>query len=250
MRTSFAVVLQWLSGLCYSLAWFVLGLATLIAVVPVPGLERRRALARAGARTLFCLPGLSLTVRGLEQLPQTPCVVVANHASYLDGAVLQAALPPRFAFVIKHEAGRVPLVGLMLRRLGSEFVDRFNRSRVPQDARRVVRLAGAGQALVMFPEGTFVNRVGLGRFHAGAFVAAMRAEVPVVPVVIQGTRAVLPPSGGLPRPGPVAVTILPAVYPDGTGRHATHRLLLAARAVMLAQLGEPDLAPSGSERRR
>jgi 1-acyl-sn-glycerol-3-phosphate acyltransferase len=247
VRISFAVVLRRLWGVCYSLAWFVLALATLVAVVPTPGLDRRRALARAGARALFRLPGLSLEVRGLSYLPDTPCVVVANHASYLDGAVLQAALPPRFAFVIKREAARVPLVGWLLRRLGSEFVDRFNPDQVHQDARRVVRMARGGQPLVVFPEGTFVDAVGLGRFHAGAFVAATRAGLPVVPVVIQGTRTVLPPASALPRPGRVRVSVLPAIHPSGAGRHASRGLLLAVRGEMLTRLGEPDLAPSGRE---
>jgi 1-acyl-sn-glycerol-3-phosphate acyltransferase len=247
VRTSLTVVLNRLWGLCYSLVWLALGLATALAVLPTPGLNRRRALARAGARALFQLPGLSLEVQGLSSLPTSPCVVVANHASYLDGAVLTAALPPRFAFVIKQEAARVPLVGWVLRRIGSEFVDRFDRNQVHRDARRVVRLAGAGQSLVVFPEGTFVDRAGLGRFHAGAFVAATRAGLPVVPAVIQGTRSVLSPSSALPRPGAIRVTVLPAIYPDGAGRHATHRLLTAVRGEMLAQLGEPDLAPSGRE---
>ena len=53
--------------------------------------------------------GIRLAVEGRERLPQGPCVVVANHASYIDGIVAAAALPPEFAFVIKKEMVRVPL---------------------------------------------------------------------------------------------------------------------------------------------
>ena len=113
---------------------------------------------------------------------------MANHASYLDGLVLTAALPPRFAFVIKKEMDRVPLASLLLRRIGSEFVDRHNRHKGAMDARRVLRRASQGQSLVFFPEGTFSTQPGLLRFHTGAFATAVRANCSVAPVVIRGAR--------------------------------------------------------------
>ena len=84
-------------------------------------------------------------------------MVVANHASYIDGLVAAAALPPDFAFVIKKEMVRVPLAGLLLRRLGSQFVERFDRHKGGVDTRRVLKLAATGQSLVFFPEGTFTE---------------------------------------------------------------------------------------------
>ncbi len=104
------------------------------------------------------------------------------------GVVMTAALPPRFGFVIKREMASVPLAGALLRRLGSEFVERFNRHRGGADARRVLRTAVSGNSLVFFPEGTFDARPGLGKFHAGAFTIAARAGCPVVPAVVRGTR--------------------------------------------------------------
>src|SRR6202034_574735 len=107
------------------------------------------------ARTFLRMAGIHLCIEGREHLPQEPCVVVANHSSYIDGIVAVAALPPDFAFVIKKEMVRVPLAGFLLRRLGSEFVERFDRHKGASDARRVLRLAATGQSLVFFPEGTF-----------------------------------------------------------------------------------------------
>ena len=92
---------------------------------------------------------------GCDAMPRDPCVVVANHASYIDGIVAMAALPPDFTFVIKKEMVRVPLASLLLRRLGSAFVERFDRHKGASDARRVWKLAATGQSLVFFPEGTF-----------------------------------------------------------------------------------------------
>jgi 1-acyl-sn-glycerol-3-phosphate acyltransferase len=225
--------------------WLVFALAALAALlvgVPAPRLAWRRAIARRISRTYLALTGADFVVQGLERLPPGPCVVVANHASYLDGLVLLAALPARFAFVIKNELVRVPLASLLLRRLGSEFVERFDRRRGAVDARRVVRTASAGQALAFFPEGTFTEQVGVGRFHPGAFVAAARAGVPVVPAAIRGAREVLPADTLWPRPGPIRVDILaPLPAPSSTGRAGANELRDAARAALLAHLGEPDL---------
>src|SRR4029077_17949110 len=112
-----------------------------------------------------------------------------------DGIVLTAALPPRFGFVIKREMATVPLAGAVLRRLGSEFVERFNRQRGAADARRVLRNASNGHSLVFFPEGTFTRTPGLLKFHTGAFATAMRAGCPVVPAVVRGTRRAFPAEG-------------------------------------------------------
>lgn len=214
----------------------------LLLGLPVASVTVRRRLARSAARAFFRCSGIGFAITGLERLPPGACVVVANHSSYLDGVILQAALPPRFAFVIKREIVRVPLASLLLRRLGSEFVERFDRHKGGIDARRVLRVAAAGQALAFFPEGTFTEQVGLGRFHAGAFVAAARAGLPLVPAVIRGARLVLPPAAALPRRGAIAVEILEPVPAAGPGeRDGAARLRSAARAAMLSHMTDPDL---------
>ena len=186
---------------------------------------------------------MPLRVRGAENLPEGQCVVVANHASYLDGVVMAAALPPRFGFVIKREMNDVPMAGLLLRRIGSEFVERFNRHKGASDARRVLRTAASGHSLVFFPEGTFKPEVGLGKFHTGAFAIAARAACPVVPAVILGTRRNMPATRVLPRPGRIEVHYGAPIVPVAGAPHEDPALTLRdqSRAAILAHLGEPDL---------
>jgi 1-acyl-sn-glycerol-3-phosphate acyltransferase len=173
--------------------------------------------------------------------PHYPCVVVANHASYLDGIILTAALPAGFAYLIKFEMNRVPIAGFILRRLGSAFVDRDDRHDRQRTARALHSLAARGSALGFFPEGTFDESPGLKAFHLGAFAAAARAKLPVVPVVIYGARRKLPSGALLPRPGPLRVRICEAVRPPAAD--PTARALMAeARRTMLQHLDEPDLA--------
>ena len=229
------------------LAFLTAGVAALVLLAVLPGVERRRAAARGAARTYLRLAGLPLTVKFPERLPPGQCVVVCNHASYLDGIVLTAALPPRFAFVIKREMAAVPLAGALLRRLGSEFVERFDRGRGARDARRVLRNASEGRSLVFFPEGTFTRQPGLLGFHTGAFASASRAGCPLVPAVVRGTRRALAPNRPLPLPGPVELEILAPLTAraDVPDDRAIADLRDRARAAMLAALGEPDLTCCG-----
>ena len=202
-----------LYGVYALMVFIVLGLLAFLLVTLIPGLpiNARRAIAHMTARSFFFCAGIRVSVVDAHHLPAGPCVVVANHASYLDGVVLKGCLPARFSFVIKKEVSRVPLAGLLLRRIGSEFVDRFNRHAGGMDARRLIKAADSGQALAFFPEGTFIAQPGVGKFHTGAFVIAARSRLPVVPVAIRGTRRILPSGSLLPRPGRIEIQILPAV---------------------------------------
>lgn len=231
-------------GVWCIVSFLPLAVGALLLILVVPGLERRRRISRGGARLWFRVAGIALRVDGIARLPDGPCVVVANHASYLDGIAMHAALPPRFTFVIKKEMVRVPLASLLLRRIGSEFVDRFDRHAGAADTRRVVRKAGAGQAIGFFPEGTFTPRPGLAKFHAGAFVTAARAGIPVVPAVIRGTRAMLPAEAALAKPGAIEIEVLEPIPPPGDDRaERVRRMLRESRAAILARLDEPDLDP-------
>jgi 1-acyl-sn-glycerol-3-phosphate acyltransferase len=157
----------------------------------------------------------------------------------LDGIILTAALPPRFSFLIKHEMADVPVAGFVLRRLGSQFVDRASPGQRHRTARRLVTEATSGTAFAVFPEGTFDRSPGLKHFRPGAFVAARRAGAVVVPVAISGARRKLPAYSWLPAPGRLTVRIGAPLDP---GDYADARALAAAaRTQILARLDEPDL---------
>ena len=225
----------------YSYCMFLVCGSTALLGMLLPGLERRRGVARMMSRLLLRCAGMPLVVKNLERLPAGQCVVVANHASYLDGVVMTAALPPRFGFVIKREMSSVPLAGALLKRLGSEFVERFNRNRGGVDARRLLRNAVGGSSLVFFPEGTFDPRPGLGKFHAGAFTIAARAGCPVVPAVVRGTRRAFPPQKAWPHPARIEIEILEPIVAQGESPEAVAMELRdRARLAILEELREPD----------
>jgi 1-acyl-sn-glycerol-3-phosphate acyltransferase len=229
-------------GVCALLVFsLILVLASVLALL-VPRLSWRRAVTHRLAGVAVAVLGVRLVVAGLERIPPGSSIVVANHSSYLDGVVMKAALPPRFSFVIKREAASMPVAGFLMKRIGSEFVDRHSEGGRRRDAMRVIRRAEAGHALVFFPEGTFDEVPGLKRFHVGAFAAAVRGDVPVVPAVIHGARRAMPNGALIVRPGRVTIEILdPIAAPDHGA--AVDDLRREARRRMLERLDEPDLAP-------
>ena len=213
-----------------------------IAVALLPRPSWALGLIRFAARGLIRLSATPLRAEGLANLPPGPCVIVANHASYLDGILLTAILPGRFSFVAKREFTVSFIARVFLQHIGAEFVERFDLARGVEDARLLARAARAGRRLLFFPEGTFTRSPGLLRFHMGAFVAAAEAAVPVVPVAIRGTRSILRDGQWLPRRGTIHVTIAPALPPGGRDWPAAIALRDAARAEILRHCGEPDLA--------
>src|SRR5262245_2564109 len=236
-----------LFGIYAVVVFAVLALAVvLIIMLPLP-IGARRVVAHTGAWTWFLVIGMPIKVLERERLPRGPCVLVANHASYLDGIVLKAALPARFSFVIKKEVSSVPIGGLLLRRIGSEFVDRVNRHTAGVAARRLLKVAESGQAIVVFPEGTFLHQPGIHPFHTGAFAIAARAGLPVVPVWLTGTRRALPDGAWLPRYARLKLFILEAIAPP-PAEHSAHDVAAIrdrARAAILEAVGEPDLEGTG-----
>lgn len=228
-------------GLWAWLAFIIACIVALIVVIFVPGQDRRRRLASFASRIPFYLTGTYVSVRGIDNLPMDNCIVVANHASYVDGFLLKGYLPPRFGMVIKGEMRNVPVAHFLLRRSGSKFVERNEHSGSARDARQIVKAAQDGESLGFFPEGTFRLEPGVGRFRAGAFLAAVKGEMPVVPIAISGTRDMLCSGQFWPRPSNLKLDILPAIAPGDDDFTSTKHLAEASRQRILAVLDEPDL---------
>ena len=236
-------------------AWTLLLLAAPLAWLLVALLPRETwcwAIVRATLGFLAWASGTPLTVRGLENLPPSgqPCVFVANHASYLDSAVMIAALPGRFSFVAKAELIERFVPRLFLSRIGTEFVERFDAHKGIADSRRLAGVIQRGRALFYFAEGTCIRTPGLLPFHMGAFAAAVDAGVPVVPITIRGTRSILRSESGYPRRGAITVVISKPLDPreskTADAWTASVQLRDAVRLDILRHCGEPDLGHEDS----
>ncbi len=233
---------------CYAWTLFgLLGVPVWVLTLALPRPSWRWALMHRAVRLLARMALIPLSVRGLDNLPRgRPCVFVANHASYLDGYALVAALPVPFSFIAKAELRQKWTVRVVLERIGVEFVERFDREKVIEDAERLGRRARQGRSLLFFAEGTFTRIPGLRPFRMGAFLAAAEADLPVVPIAIRGTRSMLRSGSWFPRRGAVQIRIGPAVEAgEGEGDsdlwNRALELRRLSREYILQYCGEPDL---------
>ena len=255
-RAAYTAYAGAVAAVTFGLAWLV--------VVVAPGSERARwRRGRVLCRAAFRALGIRIRVSGASNLDGAArYVLVANHASYLDGPLLFAAVPARVGYVVKGELAGNAFLAPLLRALGAEFVNRLDHERSVAAAASLADRLARGGSLGFFPEGTLHRMPGLLPFRLGAFSVAVEGGARVVPVTIAGTRSVMRDGQWIPRPGPVSVRIAPPIAPgsepadgtspdpvdgssgeppDGSSWARAVKMRDAARAVILAQCGEPDL---------
>ncbi|CQR60160.1 lysophospholipid acyltransferase family protein [Streptomyces leeuwenhoekii] len=160
----------------------------------------RRALWRAVVRSLGGR-------RVVGRVPEGPCVVVANHRSHADTAVLLATLPtrgrPRVAAAADHWFARRRRRFFCRWLVGGFPVRRTGGGR--EDLLRAREFLARGGMVIVFPEGGRGTGAELARFRSGAFELARLAGVPVVPVALTGTARVLAKHGRRCHRAPVRV---------------------------------------------
>jgi 1-acyl-sn-glycerol-3-phosphate acyltransferase len=227
-------------------AWALFGSSLLVVFVTALAAPGRPTwtVGRACMRFFFRACRIPVAVRGLENIPDSgPFVIASNHTSYLDGAVLLAALEwRRYAFVAKRELQDNFIARTLVQGLGARFVERFDVQQSAEHADELVDAAKSGVSLIVFPEGTLARHTGLMPFRAGAFQVAAQAGIPVVPVALRGARSVLRDGTWCPRRAPITASFGSPIQPDGDDWNATLRLRDSVRAEILKYCGEPDLA--------
>ena len=191
-----------------------LGTLSLLSVV----IDRRGHLAHACARTwarlILWTTGVTVDVRGLEQLtPGTPYLFLANHQSIYDIPVLFWHLPYQVRILAKASLGRFPFLGGHLRRSGHVLVDRSKPG--SSTMLQIKELITQGVSLLVFPEGTRSADGRVARFRAGIVMLAIEAGLPIVPVAVEGTRHVMLKGRLMTCPGHVRVRVLAPVTTDG-----------------------------------
>ncbi len=234
-RYLFAIHAWILFSLLVPLVW--------VSVVTLPRLKWRWGVIRHAIRVLRRLTGTSLRVKGLQNLPAADqtVILVANHASYLDTLALIDVMPRDFVYVAKAELKRKFYSRLFLQRLETLFVERFDAQRSAAASGEFVTRLRDGRSLAFYPEATFRAEPGLLPFHMGAFVAATGSGVPILPVAIRGTRAILCADSNFPHHGAVEVIIEPALKPQGSDWAEAVRLRSEARASIARHCEERSL---------
>ena len=158
--------------------------------------------------------GIKINVSGIDNIPSTPSIFVANHTSQLDIPIVSYAIPRGLFFVAKKELSKIPILGQYMHIMGMIFVDRGNKEKAIESMEIAAKKVRKGKNLVTFPEGTRSRDGQLLPFKKGSFVIAQKGGIPLVPVVIENAFIALPKGKFLVHPTQIKVTILPPILPE------------------------------------
>lgn len=186
------------------------------------------------------LIGIKVEVRGKEQLQSPrPAVFILNHQSNADGFLVAKLIRRDIAFMGKSELSRQPLRGRLMQWGGLIMVDRNDAAKAGAAMQAMIKaIRTTGLSAAMFPEGRRSQSLELGQFKKGAFLTAMRARVPIVPIVIHNSIDAQPRGEKLYRPAHVRVEVLPPIDVSQWKIKSIDDRVNEVRAQYLALLGQ------------
>jgi len=165
------------------------------------------------SKIIFWAFRMKVTVAGYKNLdPKKSYVFVSNHASMFDIPTVIIALKGNVNIVFKEELTYVPIWGWALRFGHFIMIDRSNPRKALASIERAAESIRSGSSVILFPEGTRTLDGKLQPFKRGAFSLASKAEVPVVPLTINGTFTIMPKGSFSVVPANISVVIGKPIY--------------------------------------
>jgi 1-acyl-sn-glycerol-3-phosphate acyltransferase len=182
--------------------------------------------------------GIRLDAYGIERIDKrVPYVFMANHLSLIDGPLLFMLIPQFVRVLLKKEAFKIPVIGLAMRQVGFVSVDRKGLKGGKKSIDRATRMIKEkGFSFLIFPEGTRSRDGKLQPFKRGGFFLALNSQVPIFPVSIKGSFALMPKGSFFAKKGKVEVTFHPPVSVQGFHKDNLSQLIGKVRGVIQSGL--------------
>jgi 1-acyl-sn-glycerol-3-phosphate acyltransferase len=205
-------------------------------------------IGRFWSRLLLAVAGVELKVQHHGELdPSRPYVFMCNHASMIDIWAAFVAVPVSFRFIAKKQLAWIPIFGWAMAAGRMIFIDRQNAVAARRSIEEAVRRIRSGQSVVIYPEGTRTRDGRLMPFKKGGFHLAIDSGAAIVPMAIQGSRALMPRRAMLIRAGEVHLQFGEPIPTAGLGAADRERTLKLVHQRVAEMLGEPaSPAPADS----
>lgn len=179
------------------------------------------------------LSGTRLKVKGKEKIEKRGAyIVMSNHQSLFDVWALIGKLPLQLRWIIKSEIKKVPVFGYVLGRMGHIYIDRRKGRDATLGMESAVQKVREGTSVVIFPEGTRSRDGRLQKFLRGGAVIAIRSGVPILPVIVNGSRFVLPKGTLALMPGKIDVIVGDSIDPCMFDENRKDELMAVVRSAI------------------
>jgi 1-acyl-sn-glycerol-3-phosphate acyltransferase len=189
--------------------------------------------ARLWGRSILVVSRVHVNITGLEHIPAgRSCILMANHQSNFDIPVLLGRLPVQFRWLAKEELFKIPIFGRGMRGCGYISIDRTNRKLAFESLKEAARKIREGVSVMIFPEGTRSMDGKIRPFKKGGFVLSVDAGVPIVPIIIHGTRAIMPKGRLMIRSQDVRMEVLAPINTSAYTRKTKDELMEKVRTAI------------------
>lgn len=164
------------------------------------------------ARSIVLSAGMKISIDGTRGIDWSRrYILIANHHSYMDIPTLLSTIPQPVRFMAKKSLFQIPLFGWGLSAAGFIPIDRKDRSKASTSFGMASERIRKGNTIVIFPEGGRSREYRMKEFKRGAFLLAMKSNLPILPVALVGTYEVMPATRLKIVPGPVVVRLAPPI---------------------------------------
>jgi 1-acyl-sn-glycerol-3-phosphate acyltransferase len=196
------------------------------------------AIARKWAQSAIASNGSEIKVIGNENVPASGGVLfIANHQSNFDIPILIGFVPRDKGFIAKHEMLKIPVFSRWMRYLGCLFIDRGDARQSLKVLNEAAERLKQGHSLVIFPEGTRSKDGTVGQFKSGSLKIAVKANVPIVPITINGSMNIMPKGTSFIKSACVEVIVSPPLILDELPDKDTNLIAEKVRSIIVANLG-------------
>ncbi|MEA2237140.1 MAG: 1-acyl-sn-glycerol-3-phosphate acyltransferase [Thermoanaerobaculia bacterium] len=204
---------------------------------------------RLWARLIVWGAGIDLRTEGTEGIDRSKrYILIANHHSYFDIPCIFAAIPQPIRFMAKKSLFSIPIFGWAIGRAGFIPIDRKNRRTAVKSFDLAVERIRRGNTIVIFPEEGRSREVAMRPFQRGAFLLAIRSELPILPIAIEGTYEVHRVGAKRITPGPVTIRVGTEIETAGVGVRAKESLSVQSRGQIEAMLAGENHSTTETQR--
>ena len=212
------------------MATFFFGIISILASFMDQTGNMAHRVARIWAASILRISGIKVKIKGLKNInPSKSYIYMANHQSNFDIPVLSAYLPVQFRWLAKTELFKIPLFGLAMKRVGYIPIDRSDFRAAIISLKKAAETIRNGTSVVIFPEGTRSLDGQISEFKKGGFIMAIDSQIPIVPVVIHGTRAIMPKEALRIRPNNVLIEVKKPIPTSTFTRRKKDKLMAHVR---------------------